>query len=94
MDLRHRRETYNGAGEVLARAFELAVTPIIFGFLGYRLDRWVGTRPVFTVFLAVFALAYLTWKLVSGYEAEMRAHEAALSGPLAAPPTASGAPDG
>lgn len=75
-----RRETYNGANDAMARAMEIAVTPIIFGFLGYRLDLWLGTRPAFTVVLATFCLGYLSWKMYVAYSAEMQAHEARLLG--------------
>ena len=80
MDPLERRETYNGASDALARAVELTVTPIIFGFLGYRLDLWLGTRPAFTVALSAFCLGYLSWKLCVAYAAEMQAHEARLLG--------------
>ena len=75
-----RRETYNGANDAMARAMEIAVTPIIFGFLGYRLDLWLGTRPAFTVVLSTFCLAYLFWKMYVAYSVEMQAHEARLLG--------------
>ena len=42
-----RRELNNGFGEALAKAFELAVTPAIFAFLGHLLDRRLGTSPLF-----------------------------------------------
>lgn len=75
-----RRQTYNGANDAMARAMEIAVTPIIFGFLGYRLDLWLGSGPAFTVVLSTFCLAYLSWKMYVAYSAEMQAHEARLLG--------------
>jgi hypothetical protein len=44
--------------------------------LGYRLDLWVGTRPVFTVVFSAFCLSYAVWKIWTGYEAAMQVHEA------------------
>ena len=76
MDLRARRELNNGFGDALSRAFELAVTPAIFGVLGWFLDRWVGTTPLFTIMFTLFAVAgvgYMTW---FRYEEEMKQHEA------------------
>ncbi|MGH9183933.1 MAG: AtpZ/AtpI family protein [Acidimicrobiales bacterium] len=67
-----------GAGEGMALAFELAVTPMLFGFLGYRLDQWAGTLPLLTVVLSTFCFGYMLWRTWVGYEAEMRAHEAQL----------------
>ncbi len=75
-----RREIYNGASDALARAVEITVTPMIFGFLGYRLDLWLGSAPAFTVVLSTFCLGYLSWKLCVAYSAEMQAHEARLLG--------------
>ncbi|MBW3548737.1 MAG: AtpZ/AtpI family protein [Actinobacteria bacterium] len=77
---RERQETYNGANDAMARAMEMAVTPIIFGFLGYRLDLWLGSAPAFTVGLATFCLGYLSWKMYVAYSVEMQAHEARLLG--------------
>jgi hypothetical protein len=80
LDPRERRETYNGASDALSRAVELTATPMIFGFLGFRLDLWVGSGPAFTVGLPTFCLAYLSWKLCVAYSAQMQAHEARLLG--------------
>lgn len=76
MDPRERRETYNGASDAWARAVELTLTPLIFGFLGHRLDAWLGTTPVLTVVLSAFCLGYVVWKACTGYVAEMQIHEA------------------
>ena len=38
MELHERRDMYNGFGDGLARAFELAVTPVVFGGIGFGLD--------------------------------------------------------
>jgi F0F1-type ATP synthase assembly protein I len=75
VDLRDRRELNNGFGNALARAVELTVSPVIFGFLGYLLDRWLGTRPLFMIFLFAFTISYLFWKQYVHYDAEMKAHE-------------------
>ena len=80
MDLGQRRELNNGFGDALARAFELAVTPTIFGFFGYLLDGWLGTRPLFMVALFVLVVLYLMWKMFRGYDAQMRIQESQLPG--------------
>lgn len=72
MDL---RQTYNGFGDSLARAFELTLTPALFGFVGWLLDRWLGVVPLFTLVFALFTFGYVAWKLWGGYETAMRAHE-------------------
>jgi Flp pilus assembly protein TadB len=66
------REVQNGFGDGLAKAFELVLTPTIFGLAGFGLDRWLGLTPLFTIVLTVWALivvSYMTW---FRYEAEMR----------------------
>ncbi len=73
--LAERRAVYNGFGDGLARAFELAVTPALFGGFGWLLDRWLGLFPLLTIVLFLFGVvgtSYMTWVR---YEAEMRQHE-------------------
>lgn len=78
MDPRERRDTYNGANDAWARAVDLTVTPLIFGFLGHRLDAWLSTGPVLLVVLSSFCLAYVVWKVIRQYDTEMKVHEARL----------------
>ena len=61
MDLRSKRETYNGFGEALSRAFEFAVTPrlvltglviaMIIGFIGGLLPAIRAARMQVTTAL-------------------------------------------
>ncbi len=81
MDPRERRETYNGASDAWSQAVELTVTPLIFGFLGHRLDLWAHTSPIFTLVLGLFCLGYVVWKAFMTYEARMEEHQARLVGP-------------
>lgn len=76
MDLRERQDLNNGFGNAMSRAFELAATPAIFGGLGWLLDRWVGTLPLFTLLLFLFGVAgtgYMTW---FRYDQAMKEQEA------------------
>lgn len=68
-------------GDEQARGIELAVTPVLFGLLGWLVDGWLGTGVVFTVVLAALALLSTVVKIWFGYDAQMREHEA--SGPWA-----------
>ena len=70
-------ELYNGAGEGMSRAFELAVTPVIIGGLGYLLDRWLGLVPVLTIVFFLVAMVGLVARLWYAYDAEMVRHEKA-----------------
>ena len=78
MNFSDRRDLYNGFGDALSRAVELVLTPAVFGFLGWLLDGWIGTTPLFTIGLFFLVFLYVAWKLWSGYEVAMRAHEQRL----------------
>jgi F0F1-type ATP synthase assembly protein I len=75
-------DLYNGAGEGLSRAFELALTPAIIGGFGYLLDRWLGLLPVLTIVFFLIAMAGLMARMWYDYDARMKEHEQA--GPWAA----------
>jgi Flp pilus assembly protein TadB len=87
-DLVARQETYQGFGDTLAVAFELAVTPVVFGLIGYGLDRWLGVVPLLTTLLVVFAIAGLSVRMWFDYDTRMKALEA--QGPWARPLRAAG----
>ena len=72
MELHERREVENGFGDGLARAFELVLTPAIFGVAGFGLDRWLGLTPLLTVVLTMFALCGVCYMAWFRYDAEMR----------------------
>lgn len=74
-DLDEKRDLNRGFGDGMSRAFEIAVTPIVFGALGYGIDTLADTTPAFTIALAVFAVMGMFVRLWYGYDAEMRAHE-------------------
>ena len=81
--LTERRELYQGFGDTLAVAFELAFTPVVVGLMGYGLDRWLGTLPVLMIVFVLMAIVGLSARMWYGYDARMRAHEA--NGPWARP---------
>ncbi len=74
-----RGALYSGFGEALSRAFEMALTPAIFGGLGYLVDRALGTSPVVAVALFLFAVLGSFARMWYGYDARMKAIES--SGP-------------
>jgi hypothetical protein len=75
-DLAARRQLNRGYNDGLTRAVEIVATPLLFGWLGYLLDGWVGIRPVFTIVLAAIGVSGIFVKLWLRYDHEMRAHEA------------------
>jgi F0F1-type ATP synthase assembly protein I len=79
-DLSAKRELNRGAGNAMSMAFELAVTPALFAFIGWRLDVWLGTTPLLLLVLFVFTIGYEIWKLFTRYDAMMRKHEAQMPG--------------
>ena len=76
-ELLARRQTWNGFGNALSRAIELVATPVLFALAGWYLDRWLGTRPVFTLSLFLLAIVGMAARMYYAYVAEMQAHEEA-----------------
>ena len=66
---------------MLSKGVELVLITVIVGGLGALLDAWLGTRPWLMFGLGGFAFGYTVWKMLVGYEADMRAHEEALLPP-------------
>lgn len=56
-------------------SFELVLSPVILGVLGFLADRWMGTVPVLTVVAVIVGFAGAAVKIFYAYEVEMRAHE-------------------
>jgi F0F1-type ATP synthase assembly protein I len=78
-ELRAKRELNTGFANALSRAFEFAATTAIFCGLGWLVDRWLGTAPVFLIVLTLASLVGQFLRFWYAYDAEMRAHEARLA---------------
>jgi Putative F0F1-ATPase subunit Ca2+/Mg2+ transporter len=87
---RHSRELHDGAGDAFAAAFEMIVTPAIFGLLGWFIDSRLGLFPVFTLALAGLVLGYQVWKLYVKYSADMDAALEQRRATYGQPPSATG----
>jgi len=72
------RDLNRGFSDAMAHAVELALTPAIFGFVGYLLDGWLGTGPFLMLGLGLFTVVYVAWRMMKGYDAEMQVRERAL----------------
>jgi len=66
-----QRQANTAFGDALAAAFEFAATIAVFVGVGFGLDLWLGTLPVLTAVLAVFALTGQTVRMYFSYGAEI-----------------------
>jgi F0F1-type ATP synthase assembly protein I len=80
-DLSAKRELNKGFGDALAVAVELAVTPAIFALLGWWLDSWLDTTPIFLIAFFTFTMGYVAWKQYVLYTARMEQERDALFAP-------------
>jgi len=69
------RSLWNGFGEALAQAIELAGVPVLFTLFGIALDGWFGTRPLLTATLATFGITGVIVKTLYAYKAQMEEQE-------------------
>jgi ATP synthase protein I len=58
-------------GDGLSIAFELVATPAVVGLLGFGLDRWLGTTPLFTIGLSLVAFCTAVGLAIWRYGLEM-----------------------
>jgi hypothetical protein len=75
VDENGRRDLYNGFGDTLARGFEMAATPAIFGAGGYFVDRYFGILPVCTILFTIVCVVGMFVRAYYGYAEAMKAHE-------------------
>lgn len=59
----------------MASAFEIAITPVLFGGLGYLLDSWLGSAPAFTLLLGLFGITGVFVKMWYVYDQRMGQEE-------------------
>lgn len=71
-----RERLYNGFSDALARAVEYVAVPLIFAWIGYRLDGRFGTGVVLTVALGAFGFVGVSLRTWFSYVADMEAEEA------------------
>ncbi|MEL7210417.1 MAG: AtpZ/AtpI family protein [Actinomycetota bacterium] len=75
-----KRALYSGSDGSFVQAMDLALTPAVFGLLGYVLDRYLGTVPVFTIVFVLWAMAVVTWRAWRRYDDSMRREEEQMTG--------------
>jgi F0F1-type ATP synthase assembly protein I len=72
----YKRQSYQGLGDGMSRAIELAITPVIFGGLGYLLDQKFDTQPTFMIVLVVLTLIGMFVRNWAAYKIKMQELEA------------------
>lgn len=70
-DLRTRQDLNRGFSDALGRGVDLALTPVVFGLLGWLIDRIAGTSPVFTIAVAALGVVGTAVKIKLGYDKDM-----------------------
>lgn len=79
-DLHSKRELNKGFASATSRGFEFAITIAIFTGLGWLLDRWFSTAPLFIIVFTVLAFVGNFARMWYSYDAAMTKLEAELPG--------------
>ena len=64
------------SGQTLGRGMDFALVVLVFLGIGYGLDRWLGTKPLFMIGLVLFSVVGQFVKMYYEYSAAMEQHEA------------------
>lgn len=65
-------------GSALERSLEFVVSIVLFFGLGWLVDAWLGTRPLFMVLGTLFAVVGNFVRMWALYDAEMKRHETTM----------------
>ena len=60
-----------GAGDALAKAFEMIATPALFGLGGWLVDGRAGTFPAVTLAAVLVVFGYQVWCFARDYSLRM-----------------------
>jgi F0F1-type ATP synthase assembly protein I len=72
---RDQRATWHGYSSAFQQAFEIVATLVFFVLLGLWIDGRIGTRPLFTVTLALFAVVGISLRTYFAYKAQVERDE-------------------
>jgi len=75
-DLRAKQHLNRGYSDANARGLELALTPLVFGGLGWLVDGWAGTDPWLALGFGTFGVIGTFVKMKLQYDRAMDAAEA------------------
>jgi F0F1-type ATP synthase assembly protein I len=74
--LKHPTRQIVAADSALGKGLDIALTLAIFFGIGFALDRWLGTTPLFMIMLSVMSAVGLMARTWSRYETAMQQQEA------------------
>jgi len=74
--VKHVSRTIINTDEALGRGMDFAFVTVLFLGIGFMVDRWLGTTPVFMIALVMIALVGQFARIWFGYDASMRRLEA------------------
>jgi F0F1-type ATP synthase assembly protein I len=70
-----RNTRASGGDDTLGRGMESALMIAVFLGLGYLVDSWLGTRPLFMIALVLFGAVGVFVRMKYSYDAAMAVHE-------------------
>jgi F0F1-type ATP synthase assembly protein I len=65
-----------GTDDKIGKSIDVALVTLVFLGIGYALDRWLGTKPLFMIALVVLALIGEFLRFWYDYDARMKVLEA------------------
>ena len=74
-----------GTGDKVGKGIDVALVTLAFLGIGYALDRWLGTKPLFMVGLVVLGLVGEFLRFWYDYDARMKVLEAQRAASVRAP---------
>ena len=77
--------TNRGTDDKIGKGIDVALVTLAFLGIGYALDRWLDTKPVFMVTLVVLALIGEFLRFWYDYDARMKVLEAQRAAGVRAP---------
>ncbi len=75
MKLRPQTQSRTGASDTLGSGAELAGIVVVFFLIGFALDAWLDTRPLFMIVMVLFSMVGQFVKMYFVYSHQMQGLE-------------------